>query len=313
MSRIIYPSSFEQQHALFLGIKDKHEADASNSVLKPFIFAQKFDLNNDGVAGTAAQAHEKSRLILTRQSQNFSELRDIKFNPVFDHVKDCLQFLKILLKPNYKALGDWGAPVDTNGKIAYPANFIERTNIFKTLKAKHDTYAQGESPLAIYLDQNNIDLSNDENQVNAALNFHNLFQTTAKAAENETEQRDLLWEPVNSHLHQIGEYLKKLSADNTKTLGLWGFTVDSSPRAPKERTSTIKPGEKMTTAGVVLGSTLTNIGKTDLHIYSGKSTVGNPVIIQPAQSFGILKGYSIITVSNPSTLEKGLFKVLMVN
>src|SRR5207249_1659863 len=109
----------------------------------------------------------------------------------------------------------------------------------------------------------------------------------------------------------IGGFLKKLYNDNAKELGYWGFTVDDSKQTPKYRTSKVKPAAQINVQGIIIGSTFTNLSPVDLHIYKGKTTVGTPTIISPNQQFGMIKGFSSITVVNPSTLVAGKFKVLV--
>ena len=53
-------------------------------------------------AYAANQLGEQSRLLLTRQSQNYCELRDLKFDTIFSDLKGCYQFLKSFYKPNFK-------------------------------------------------------------------------------------------------------------------------------------------------------------------------------------------------------------------
>ena len=40
----------------------------------------------------------------------------------------------------------------------------------------------------------------------------------------------------------------------------------------------------------------------DIHVYKGKTTTGMPVIVHPGEVLGMTKGYSVITVVNPSSL-----------
>ncbi len=99
----------------------------------------------------------------------------------------------------------------------------------------------------------------------------------------------------------------KLFSNNPKALGNWGFVVDDSSQKPKLRTTKLKLGEQITIMSIKLGTTLTNIGKTDLHLYKGKTTSGNPLIIHTGEQAGMQKGFSTITVINPSMLETGAF------
>ena len=84
----------------------------------------------------------------------------------------------------------------------------------------------------------------------------------------------------------------------------WGFAIDESPTPAKEVTTKIKLGDQATLKGVVIGGTLKNIGTTDLHIYKGSTTKGDPIIVLAGESVGIAKGYSVITVSNPNSLQE---------
>lgn len=52
-----------------------------------------------------------------------------------------------------------------------------------------------------------------------------------------------------------------------------------------------------------------NDGPTDVHIYKGKTTTGNPIILHPGDTWGVPKKYSIITISNPSATETAIVKV----
>ena len=59
-----------------------------------------------------------------------------------------------------------------------------------------------------------------------------------------------------------------------------------------------------------LGSTLTNTGKPDLHVYKGKTTTGTPSIIHAGEQLGMQKGFSTITVVNPSLVETAVFTAM---
>jgi hypothetical protein len=99
----------------------------------------------------------------------------------------------------------------------------------------------------------------------------------------------------------------KLFSNNPKALGNWGFVVDDSSQKPKLRTTKLKLREQITNKSVVIGSTVTNIGEVDLHLYKGTTTTGTPSIIHTSEQFGIMKGYGTITIVNPSALKEGKF------
>ena len=168
----------------------------------------------------------------------------------------------------------------------------------------------GGSPLQPYLTQQAINLSADGALVEQSVTNNTGFTTSAQQSENETEMRIMLWLPALTHIKAIGNYLMKLFSNNPKALGNWGFVVDDSAQKAGLRTTKLKLGEQKTLNGVVIGSTLTNMGEGDVHLYKGRSTTGTPIIIHPGEQFGIMKGFSIITVVNPSMLIEAKFTVM---
>ncbi len=313
MARIIYPGSFPEQRTLLASIKAKHTADGAGSVLTVFLTQQVIDLNDDTIDGNSANTLHLQASEFSKQSELFSQSRNLLFKNVFEALRASVQFLKSFYKPGTQALGDWGITVDNGGRIAYPPEFTGRAALFATFKQKHDTYAPPAtvSPLTPFLTEHGISMTDLATLTGNAANNHNSFLTASQNGENATEQRDLLWDPVNVNLHKIGDYLKNLFVTNPKKLGDWGFTVDHSPRAPKERTSKVLPGDQVTITSVVIGGTFTNIGTVKLDVYQGKTTVGKPTSVAAGGTLGMPKGFSTITVMNTSTDVTGKFKVLV--
>lgn len=60
-----------------------------------------------------------------------------------------------------------------------------------------------------------------------------------------------------------------------------------------------------------IGSVLENVGTTDVHVYKGKTTSGNQVIVHPGEKFGIKKEFNIITLSNPNLLMSAKVKTVV--
>ena len=197
-------------------------------------------------------------------------------------------------------LGNWGITVN-GGIIAYPVDFSAQAALFINFKAANDAVLPP-NPLTPFITQHNINMNADKAATITAQVNHKDFVQATKDAEQSTENRNNLWNPVETHLHEIGDFLKKLYTDNEKKLGEWGFVVDHSTTKDKEAKTKLKLGDKIPIKGIVLGSTLKNLGTTDVHIYKGSTTTGNPIIIQAGESYGIAKGFSTITVCNPSEL-----------
>jgi len=310
MARLIFPEAFEDQRTLLGLIRAKHNADAGASVLTAFLAEQSINLNTDFTTGNAANTNDTNSKTFARTAESNVEQRDNKFNPVMKNTRGEVQFLKAFYKPNYHTLGDWGVTVDGVSKIVYPPKFEDRVTLVRAIKAKHDSYAGVTSPLATYLTQQAININQDASATNLSETYQTNQLDNRRDSEEETEQRDIKWNPVVKHLKDIGDFLMNLFNGSQKKLGVWGYTVDDSARAPKVVTVKLLPDSQKTVSAIVLGGTFTNTGTVPLTVYKGKTATGTSTVVNPTQKLGMNKGFSTITVVNLNTLEKGSFTVL---
>lgn len=310
MARLIIPEDFTSQLTLLANIVSQNTTLGADSPLTAFLTQQNIVLADDVTAGVDAQMHETSRALLSRQSENFRQMRDNLFKTPWQHTIGSAQFLKSFYKGNTKQLGTWGFTITDSGKINYAPAFTDRVAVFYALTRQNNSYAAGSSPLQPYLTQQNINLETDAGFADQATGNDQSFTSAAQQSENETELRNQIWLPVLAHIKAIGNFLMKLYQDNEKALGLWGFVVDHSAQQPRQRISKINPGETAVFNGLIIGGTLTNIGTGEIHLYRGKSTTGTPVIIHAGEQFGIMKGYSSVTIVNPSTLTEAKITAL---
>ncbi len=306
MGRIIYPDNFLLSRDLFVKVKAKDTLDGAASVIRPFMTEEAIVLATDNTAGTNADAEELLRNTKNKTAEIEREHRDHLWDPIDKRWQGEIQFLKKLFKSNPNKLGDWTIPLAAN-KINLPKEFINRTTIYTTFVAKHNTYAAGTSPLEPYLTENAINLTTDLANTSLAKVAHGNFIAAAMDAEQATAQRDVLWNPVRNHLIGIGAFLMGLFSTNQKKCGSWGYEVDDSKRKPITRTTKLIPGQKKTVGGIQLGSSVKNLGTCAIHIYQGTNTAGIPIIIAPNNEFGVMKGYSKITVMNPDALKTAVF------
>jgi hypothetical protein len=204
----------------------------------------------------------------------------------------------------------WGAPVVGGTKLVYPSKFLVRKDIFDALVAKHTTMGAG-SILTAYITKNNVDLPTLIQHAADAVTANKTSDDNAMLSEDMKQKRDLAWKPVWKAVVDISGFLGGLYETNKKGLVVWGIVVDDSPRAPKERVSKVKPEETKKSNGIVNGSTFTNTGNTELHVYPGSSTKGNPNIVGAGEQLNMGKGFSTITVVNVDKLVAGSFKVLV--
>jgi hypothetical protein len=224
--------------------------------------------------------------------------------------KDCVQTLKKHYKTAPHKLTDWGITVTGASKITYPTTFIEMANLMIKFADIHLGMAAGTSPLNAFLAENEIDLASNKAKILQAIGYDSDADKKAEESAKETQLLNNVWQPVVKQLNSIGQYLLTVYVSTPRKTIDWGFAVDENPTAAKEVNTKIKLGDKTTLKGVVIGGTLKNNGTTDLHIYKGSTTNGDPVIVHPSESFGIQKGYSIITVSNPNTTATASLSVL---
>lgn len=311
MGRLRFPETYAGQVTLLGLVNAKHVADGAGSVLTAYLLQKGITLATDITTSTAANVQEASRALLERQGENYFQLRDIQIDPPVGHTRKGLQYLKQYYSPNVSELGNWGASVSNNRRINFPVDFVGRTTLWAAYKAKHDSFTTPVSPLAAFLTQNGFSMTADNSAVGTATTNNNSGIASHQQSENAREARDLLWNPVVQHLRDIGKFLMELFPTNQQKAGLWGFVIDESPRKPKLQKTTLILSSQKTIVGVVLGSTITNTGTVDIHLYKGKTTIGTPIIVGAAQKFGVPQKWSTITAVNPSTLVTATFTVLV--
>ena len=168
MARLISPDDLQQQIDLLGNVKTKHDNDGAASVLTLLLTEKNIVLADDVDDLKDAATQDASQQLLIKQAENFVQLRDLKSEPAFKHTKGSFQFLKSMFKPNVQKLGDWGATVDNKNRIVYPPQFAEMVKVFRKMKAKHDSYAAGASPLQPYLDEQQINLNDDSSELKIA-------------------------------------------------------------------------------------------------------------------------------------------------
>jgi hypothetical protein len=311
MARIVIPINFHDQQKLFTDIIAKHTADGAGSVLITFFTEQDLDPVDMGMVSAQALTHDNNFNLFTKEAEDLTEKRNLLFTDVMDKVRQIGQFLKSLYKPNVQQVGNFGFAVNESGKIVYPPEFIERHTLCKAIKTKHDTYAAGTSPLEVFLTEQDFTIADFNSAVDAAKTHHDNSHAKQQAAENATEQRDLLWLPLVDNLRDIGDFLKKLYPDNPRKLGSWGFTVDDSPQQPVLRTSKLLPLTQKVIRGVIIGSDLKNTGEIPLNIHRGEDTSEPPTTVPPGQVMVVLGGHSLITAANTSATVTARLQVMV--
>jgi len=195
MARLIIPDDFNSQYTLLTNIVAQNDSLGTASPLTAFLTQQNIVLADDVTAGNNAQTHETSRALLSKQSENYRQLRDNSFATPWSHVTGSAQFLKQFYKGNTKEIGNWGYTITDTGKINYAPTFLDRVMLFSNFLQKQNSYAEGTSPLQPYLTQQQINLETDAGFVEQAVSNNTSFTTAAQQSENETQLRNSFGNP----------------------------------------------------------------------------------------------------------------------
>ena len=131
MARLIIPEDFSSQRKLLEAIFAQHSQQADNSELTAYLVQNNIDLAAHRSTAVTAQTHDDSRLVLSKTSTNYTQLRNLLFDPAISNLKSEVQFLKSLNKTNPKQLGEWGITVVGDSKISYPSNFDDLATVAK--------------------------------------------------------------------------------------------------------------------------------------------------------------------------------------
>jgi hypothetical protein len=158
MARLVIPEDFQNQLTLLGNVVDQDTALGIKSPITAFLTQQNVVLADDVAAGNDAQTHETNRALLSKQSQNYSQLPNNYFATPWQHLTGSVRFLKSFYKGIVKQLGTWGITITDSGKVVYPPAFADRASIFTAFLAQNASYAPAPSPLDAYLGQQGIDL-----------------------------------------------------------------------------------------------------------------------------------------------------------
>ena len=311
MSRIIKTTNFTGQDSNFSVMFAKHTADDKSSVLNHFLEENEIDLTADKVLEISALLHESNRQnILDIQGKQRQLVINYLTTP-WSEMLSAAQFLKKFYKDNVRSLVIWSIPISAKGKITYPTDEGEKLELVDGFWSYHAGMTAGTSPLDEFIASNSIDVSKiTESIANAKTTYAALAQSIV-TEQQETGERDRIWAPVWEHTKSIGAFLMKMYVRNPKMVCNWGYNVVDAGSKQSMRTTKLIIGSKKTIAANVLGSTLSNLGTDELHIYKGKTTTGTPIVVKAGEHLGLVKGFSTITVVNPSLEVAGKFSTLV--
>jgi hypothetical protein len=309
MSQINFPTSYQSIIELFDDWNKRHADLAANSPLKAKITDDGIDLAALKVFRDKAVAQEELRVVYADKAHATRVVLESHTAPISKFEKKLAQFLKRHYSKNPLTCTDWGFVMTVNGKFTHPKDAEGIVDLLGKIDKKHKTLG-AKSPLLTFLAVNTefdyaaILTDGGDAQTNMA----DISDADKKVAEYATARDEALAHIVEVNV-VIGNYLKSVYVDKTKLVVAFGFDVSATANKPKERKGSILPTATKMFNGVLKGSEFKNIGEVVLHLYPGKDTKGNPIILKPGEGKGMNKGFSVITVVNPNDIGSGKYSV----
>lgn len=311
MSRIIKTTNFTGQSSNFSVMFAKHTADDDNSVLNSFLEENEIDLTADQVLEVNALLHERNRQhILEIQGKQRQLVVNYLLTP-WSEMLSAAQYLKKYYKDNVRNLSLWSIPISATGKINYPTDEGDKLSLVDSFWSYHASLPVGKSPLDAFIASNSVDVAKIILHIASAKTTYASLVQNIVTEQQETGERDRVWAPVWEHTKSIGAFLMKMYVSNPKMVCNWGYNVVDASSKQSLRTTKLIIGAKLSVNNVVPGSTLSNLGTGELHVYKGKTTTGTPIVVKAGEHLGMLKGFSMITVVNPSIEVAGKFSTLV--
>ncbi len=309
MSRINYPVTFEDQQTLFVAVMAKHKSLGAKSPL--LLLAKKQNLNlaalEESIAPAAAQNTASGSL--RRDSEEDTQQRDALLEVPWANLLGEVQFLKHLFAGAERELGEWGVPVDAQARIAYPKGAVAEATLIQTFLNYHLSL-KDESPLLFYLDEHpQINVQDDLKAAGDVILKNTERNVTTGDSELATQQRDKVWAPVEKAIHLIGAFLMGLYHEDSRKMAAWGFKVVEDAAGEREQVSTIDPATQKNLTSIKIPSVMTNVGEDVLQVIQGKGEKSKTFPLKSGEKLGMVRGFSKVTVVNPSTLVVGKVKV----
>ena len=312
MARIVYPDNFSDEKKLFSNVYTHHLSLKTKSPLIAFLKQHKYDLDTMQAVVEPATVQEALHLSQKRESESSTEKRIANMTLPWKNFLGGVQFLKGFFVGVEREMGEWALTINGKNRVVYPPSFAARAQLVKDFYSKYKSYAPGESPLQVYLDEHpDIIVADDLQAVENALQHEADRADLEGASQLATQQRNALWNPVMVVVHLIGAFLMALYGEDSRKMAAWGYSVVKEVKGGREQVSTINPATWKRISSVVIPSVLENIGKNDLQIKKGIGKNGDWFVLKSGEKMGMVKGFSRITVSNTSTLEIGKIKIMV--
>jgi hypothetical protein len=303
MARLKLPETFADEQTLLTNILAKHVELGTKSPLIILFKQQKLDAAKlKSSIGLAAEQNTASSN-LRRESEEDTEERDALMQQPWANLLGEVQFLKHLNAGMERQLGEWGVTVDGKDRIAYPTGVVAEATLIQTF-LNHHLALGDESPLLFYLaEHEEIDVAADLAAAGDVIAKNAERNQVSGDSKEATQQRDKIWEPSVKAMHVIGAFLMGLYHEDDRKMAAWGFVVVEDAAGERTQVSMIDPLTSKNLTGIKIPSILINVGTDAIRVIRGKGDKAVTTIVESGKQLGMTKGYSKITVYNPSTLS----------
>jgi len=308
MSRINIPITYSDERELLINVDKQNTLTPIK--LASYLTEQSIDLSDLLAKGLLADVQDSLSKSLKRDAEKLTKKVDLLLKIPVMHLRGAIQNLKTVVRPEYRKLGDWGVTVDNISKVVYPSTVGGWYDLLENFIAKRDTYPVGTSPVQAYLDNNNVDLDADLVILGNAKTAQADQQKAMRDSETATTQRNVLWDPIVEHLHGIGSYLVTLDLENPQLAGDYGYNIDHSKQKPKKRTSKCPIEGSITVQAIVFDSLFVNLMDFPVHVFPGRLITDTPIVVPAHGTLAMKKGFSRITVYNPSATVVAKFTTM---
>jgi hypothetical protein len=305
MARLKISLVFSKVIELFGLVSDKDAADGAGSIIRPYMIQNNISLTTDQVSIDNATTSNTNFLAQKKLSSQLKGKHSKKYNPKLLFYKKCAQFLKHFYGDSFLSLGDWGIEIEVGGKIVYSANKNDVCDSIQTLITKHLSYAAGTSPLQLFLDQNNYNVTTIAADLAPTKALFDGHTTAINAKDSFRMERDNHIKPVLKHLRGIGAFLKGIFISFPANISGWGYIVVIDHARVKLKNLNFGHSEVKTIYNVKTGSKVTNTKGTIINAFKGKKAVGTAIIIPIGGSMIVKRGWGEMTLKNMSASDNG--------
>ncbi|UAY52477.1 hypothetical protein [Ferruginibacter albus] len=120
----------------------------------------------------------------------------------------------------------------TKGRVVLSTNARESLKLAENVYTKHQ--ADGNASILLSL-EDGLDWAVTGPKINTCLAKHEEAEQLAKDAEKAYRDRDAMLTEINGIVIASKNLLKGKYTNNPKALGDWGFVVDDTPKAKKNK------------------------------------------------------------------------------